>query len=667
MSPAKSLLLLLASSMLVVTGCWQARDHLPGDTGYKVREVRFEGASFDPGVTLRNKSAFRPDSLLFPGQFYNPYREGEDRRRIIAFWQTKGFFDVKVEGPFIKRDEVEKKADVTWKLDEGPAYTIASVTVENAPATAQSGLEDIVPFAKGDRLDLEKYRLVRIPLADYLRLRGHGHTEVWSRTFIDRVKKVVHWYYYVDAGPKTVVGNVTVKGNKAIPSETIVRRAGLVKGDPFDLAIQLKRESDLLDTGAFNIVKFATSADVEFLIGKLPPDTGGEMKPGMVDESGKFVGRKKLNPEIDIQITVVESPSAQVRFGLGGTVELTRLDAYASGKVLLRNVFGPLHHLAFDMKVGYGWLFRASNDDPLGIYGHGEVRYEYSGLFARLLDFRIFGRIEEKLFPGFHTRQVTAGMGFRSALGSRLFLDIVPMFRWEDTIGYGAAATTPEDAKRLKLSDETLMGFELAASLVWDERDNRVEALSGHFLKIWARFGPGAPLGTHRYLNLGLDVRGFIPVAENMSVALRGSGQFVLLGDEALPPGLRLFGGGAYGARVFGAQELTAYTSPCSSGASGPGCAGVAAGALSLVEASLEFRWLPFRQQLGAVVFVDAGAAGGGLNPFDNGVDVSAGIGGRVRLWYLPMALDIAVRLTDTRVETVWDRFMFFFRLGEAF
>jgi len=81
-------------------------------------------------------------------------------------------------------------------------------------------------------------------------------------------------------------------------------------------------------------------------------------------------------------------------------------------------------------------------------------------------------------------------------------------------------------------------------------------------------------------------------------------------------------------------------------------------------------RLLPFRKQYGAAAFVDAGGAGAGTNPFESGLSMAAGIGARVRLWYLPIAIDIAYRfMDDTTFSTDggFDRLLAFFRVGEAF
>ena len=99
-----------------------------------------------------------------------------------------------------------------------------------------------------------------------------------------------------------------------------------------------------------------------------------------------------------------------------------------------------------------------------------------------------------------------------------------------------------------------------------------------------------------------------------------------------------------------------------------PGVMGVLVGGRSLVEASTELRWLPYRKQFGTAVFVDAGEAGAGANPFADGVSLAAGLGGRLRLWYLPIAIDVAYRVVDSdHTGRAWDRLLAFVRVGEAF
>ena len=70
---------------------------------------------------------------------------------------------------------------------------------------------------------------------------------------------------------------------------------------------------------------------------------------------------------------------------------------------------------------------------------------------------------------------------------------------------------------------------------------------------------------------------------------------------------------------------------------------------------------------MGANLFVDIGGAGEGANPFDQGINVALGLGARVRLWYLPMSIDIAYRVAQVSALEQTSRFTAFFRIGEAF
>jgi len=81
-------------------------------------------------------------------------------------------------------------------------------------------------------------------------------------------------------------------------------------------------------------------------------------------------------------------------------------------------------------------------------------------------------------------------------------------------------------------------------------------------------------------------------------------------------------------------------------------------------------RYLPYRLPYGAGFFIDAGGVGADLNPFASGLSMAAGLGLRLRTWYIPIAIDISYRLLrDNNVQPFddIDSFQFFLRIGEAF
>lgn len=641
---------------------------LPGQSDYAVAELIFpDGLSLNP-APLRQTLAVRPDVFLIAGQPYNPWRQAEDRRRIAAFWKNYGYFDVVVDKADVTLRE-DKTAVVKWSLTEGSRYTLRAVEVKDPPAGFEAALKDAVPFAAGSPIDLQTMRVARHALADVLRQAGHLRCEVYSRTFVDKATKEVDWYFYVDPGPKSEVGEVTTRGNRKISTEAVLERAGYEKGEPLDLGTLRKRELDLMDTGAFAHARIYAATGTEFETGAvpweswIPPDTGGVLKADQVDESGRLVPRT-LAREVDLRVEVVEAPATQgqVRAAIG--MDLERVDPNLSARLVARNALGELNHLVVEGRLGYGLRWRGDVDDPLGLHGSAKLQWSRPGAIGRTGDLRLTLSFDEELYPGFHWRTAAAGLGLRTLIEPGLFFDIEPRFRWDEGVGLGTPTTPLADTA----APETTMAGEARVSLVWDERNDGVEALSGHLMALRLAV---APVGDLTWLRGEVDLRLFLPFNQDMGLALRaGAGWAAALSDEGMPIGARLFGGGAWGMRGFGTRRLSLYGEACG-GAAGDGeCREVPMGAASLFEGGLEFRWLPYRKQFGAVVFADLGAVGDGMNPFEDALELAVGLGLRIRLWHIPIGLDVAWRVTDdpafARIDAL-DQVLVFLRVGEAF
>lgn len=666
--------------LALVVGCGAERPtKVPGESDIAVSDVTLRSADgsdlsidYDP---LIPRLGMRADSLVLPMRYYSEFREYEDRRRITAYWQSRGFFDVEVALPITEfdQDQEEPSVALTWEITENERYSIHSVHLLHAPEEHEDALAEMISFGPGTTdIDFETFRKHRVEMAGHLRDHGYGHAMVYSRAFVDRDAKEIHWYYYVDAGPKTKIGKIVVDANVRVPADLIIERSGMVPGEEFNWAKSRAGEFDLLDTGAFASVFIRGSTDTVFIVPGDAPDTGGVLRDEQVDANGDLVPRE-LPEEVDLKIHVVEAPSQQLRVRAGAEFDPTRIDTGLASRLWLRNLFGPWHHLVLEGRLGYGWLWRDTTDDPTGLYGEALVRYLKPMLGARLLDFRWTARLRDELHPGFHLLELTTGPGVRSTLAQNLFFDTDLFFRYGLAIDFGPFDAATRDEFSLP-EEEDFLGPELQSSIVWDERDNPVEALSGHLLALRASFTPGDPLGTHRYLTLRPEARGFLPLTDSFSIGLRGEAGWALLGgDDGVPLGPRLFGGGAYGMRGFGRHRLSPTARSCPTppapGAAQVDCELGPVGGLSLVEASVEARLLPYLKPYGLVGFADFGGAGAEYNPFDTGVSMALGAGLRLRIWYLPIAFDAAYRLLrDNELQQPEDDpFLVFFRIGESF
>jgi translocation and assembly module TamA len=661
--PNLVVLVLAAFVALWAIGCHKERlPELPGETDVTISEITIESATSEP-LELAYGDLFmqlglRKGSLIVTPRYFNEFRLAEDKRRLEAWWQNYGYLDVEVNEPKLAWAPDQKSVAVHWTLKEGPAYRIGSVEVRRAPAGYAKVLPRYVSFSTGDRVDLEAYRHVRHEMAWRLQRDGWGHCIVYSRSYVDEERKLVHWVYWVDEGPRTRVGKIQIEGANKVGEDHILDRAGVAPGDAYSLEKKENIELDLLDTGAYaSVVVKPLNADVERVLPGVRPDTGGELKEHQVDANGNLVPRK-LDPDIDFRLVVVEAPSREVRARLGAEADPTRGDVYAGSNVFFRNLFGAYQHLVLEGRVGYGVLWSGDDDESSGAYGDALVRYVNAGMLGRLVDFRLSGRYRDVLYPDSRLREVSGGPGFRAKLARTLWLDVDALYRWEKDVGYGPFAQATRDAFDLP-DDDTAHGAELDATINWDARNDGIEPTKGHLLALRTAYSPGEGLSTNRYVVLAPEARGFLPLNDAWSLGVRTSFSWVLgATGDGVPLGPRLFGGGAWGMRGYGRDRLS------------PEAEDELIGGLSLTENSLELRWLPFRKTFGFAAFGDVGASGPAQNPFEDGTSVALGLGPRLRIWYFPIAIDASFRLVDHdelgSAKDV-DSYLVFLRLGEAF
>lgn len=637
---------IVAAAAVVVVACAPPRPPvLPGSTSIAVRAVTIDGGGEVDYAALRPKLGQRP------GETFNEFRLAEDRRRIRSYLQSIGYFDAVVAAPVVAGTPVA----IAWRVDEGARYTIGSVDVVGAPPAYAATFAAMIPFGVGDRVDLPTYRVVRQKLAARLREDGYGRATVASRTFVDRAARTVAWFYYVEPGPRTRIGAITILGNRRVPAEAIEARTGLRAGGGYSAAEKRRAELALLDTGAFASATVLSEADDPGPAAH--PDRGGVITADQLDADGRFVPRT-LAEDVAVRIAVVEAPARQLRAEVGVEADRSRVDAYAGARVVFRDLFAPFQHLLVEGNVGHGWFI--DDGDPVqGLYGGALAQYQRPGFLAHALELRLTARWRDTLRPSALVRTLAAGPSVRATVAPTTFVEAEVGYQYDQTRGLPMLDAV--DGLALP-SDDATHGVELAASLVIDRRDDRVEPTDGWLASARVAYAPGAVGSGHRWLQVIGEARGFVPLTAAWSLAGRARyGAVTLGGDDGVPLAARLFGGGVDGMRGFERDRLAPVA--CAMGA-----CDVVVGGRGLAEASAELRYLPPLKLYGAALFVDAGAAGAGLDPLAAGVSLALGAGLRLRSWYLPLAIDVAYRLVDhDDVGAAWDRVRAFVHIGEAF
>ena len=653
----------------LLTACAQtAVEKVPGDTDITFTRI---SVSAKPGTTevdvgpLYGKLGSRVSTALFTPRKYNPFRVAEDKRRIQSYLATQGYFDATVDEPQVRVSETKKEATLAFTYDAGKLYTLADIAFRGLPEGIS--LDGYLKAKPAGSYDLEALRVARYDMAVALQRQGYGHARVYVRSYLDRREKAVHVVYFCDPGPKTKVGSIRVEGNKKVTEEDIRARLGLAVGDPYSLAERERAESDLLDTGAFTQVVVESNAETEQYLGDVP-DSGGVIPDDRIDDAGNL-GPRAVPETVDLVVHVDEAPKVKVKLRATGELDPTRIDATAGAAIEMPNAFGSQHHLLVRGRIGFGYLWRDETEQPTGLYGDVLLRYTRPGLIGRTGDGRLSARYRDVLYPGFHLREFTVGPGVRSTVAKDVYFDIDAYFRAAGQIDFGPFAED-ERAKYALAKKNTYVGAEIAAALVWDGRNDPVEPTSGHLLALRASGSPVPGENAGTYMQVAPEARAFLPLSTSFTLAGRASAGFVFgYGDSGVPLGPRLFGGGSFGMRGYGRDRLSPVAATCVPALqpnAPPVCRNEFVGGLSLAEASLELRYLPPLKQAGFTIFVDAGGAGARQNPFAEGIAIAAGLGPRLRLWYVPLSVDVSYRFVEGGQLTERG-LLVFARIGEAF
>lgn len=654
--------------MLLAPGCHKQRpEKVPGETDLEINEISLR-ADDDQGlhldtVALLNKLGLRKGGPIYTHRYYNPFRLIEDRRRIQSYWQTGGYYEAEVPEPEVT---IGAKVTVRWVVHEGPRYELSGVEVRQAPEGVSDELRAMAPSRPGQVYDLEAMRVARYDMAARLQRAGYAHARVYSRAYVSRAERRFHWVYLVDAGPRTRIRSVRVEGAKRLSSDAVLRRAGLSVGEPFSLDREERAEFDLLDMGSFASANVDSGADVEQYVGDVP-DSGGVLGEGQVDAQGNLVPRT-LPEGLDLVIRLVEAPRTQVKLRASVEADPTRADASAGGEIWRRDLFDSPNHLTIEGRLGYGHLWKDDVGQPSGLYGEAQLRTTHPGLLGRVVDGRLTARYRDTLFPDFHLRELTVGPGLRSTLAPGLFLDLDAVLRRGEQVGLGAIDAATRDALELP-DDDVALGLQLDAAIVHDRRNDPAEPTAGHLLSLRSALAPGGAVGSHRYLLIEPEIRGFLPFNASFSAAVRAhAGWATLASGAGVPQGARFFGGGAYGFRGVGRDRLSPVATRCFQQDGAQVCDQAFVGGLSLAEGSIELRYLPPLKQAGLVAFFDVGGSSGEVNPFAPGLSAAVGFGPRVRLWYLPIAVEYAYGfLSNGKSANVRDASQIFLRIGESF
>src|SRR4051794_4741585 len=227
-----------------------------------VRSIEFIGNNAYSSYRLKDVIKTHESNLLSflgGGDVYDPDRVEADRDLIRRFYLKHGFADVQVVAALTEYDPERKGFLVTFKIEEGQQYRVASVDFQSSIATLDpNALRSFSRVSIGSLYNAEALEKSVEEMQIEASRRGYAFAIVRPRGDRNFETHTVTITYGIDEGPRTYIERINVRGNTRTRDYVIRREFDLAEGDAYNRALVDRAERRLKNLDFFKTVKILT-------------------------------------------------------------------------------------------------------------------------------------------------------------------------------------------------------------------------------------------------------------------------------------------------------------------------------------------------------------------------------------------------------------------------
>jgi outer membrane protein insertion porin family len=220
-------------------------------------------------------------SFLGGGDTYDPDRVEADRDLIRRFYLKHGFADVQVVAALTEYDPQRKGFLVTFKIEEGQQYRVASVNFQSSIGTLDGNtLSSFSRVYVGSLYNAEALEKSVEEMQIEASRRGYAFAIVRPRGDRNFEAHTVSITFTIDEGPRTYIERINIRGNTRTRDYVIRREFDISEGDAYNRALVDRAERRLKNLDFFKTVKITTepgsSSDRVILVVDLEEKSTGD-------------------------------------------------------------------------------------------------------------------------------------------------------------------------------------------------------------------------------------------------------------------------------------------------------------------------------------------------------------------------------------------------------
>src|ERR1700733_4848599 len=249
-----------------------------------IKTIEFVGNVAYSSYRLKDVIKTRESNLLsFLGgnDVYDPDRIEADRDLIRRFYLSHGFADVQVVAALTEYDPDKKGFLVSFKIEEGQQYRVASVNFQSSIATLDGNtLSSFSRVYVGSLYNAEALEKSVEEMQIEASRRGYAFAVVKPRGDRNFEAHTVSITFAIDEGPRTYIERIEIKGNTRTRDYVIRREFDISEGDAYNRALVDRAERRLKNLDFFKTVKITTepgsSSDRVILVVDLEEKSTGD-------------------------------------------------------------------------------------------------------------------------------------------------------------------------------------------------------------------------------------------------------------------------------------------------------------------------------------------------------------------------------------------------------
>jgi len=227
-----------------------------------IKQIEFVGNVAYSSYRLKDIIKTKESNLLsFLGgaDVYDPDRVEADRDLIRRFYLKNGYADVQVVAALTEYDPARKGFQVTFKIEEGQQYRVASVNFASSIATLDgNSLSSFSRVHVGSRYNAEALEKSVEEMQIEASRRGYAFAVVKPRGDRNFEAHTVSITFAIDEGPRVYIERINLKGNTRTRDYVIRREFDVSEGDAYNRALVDRAERRLKNLDFFKTVKITT-------------------------------------------------------------------------------------------------------------------------------------------------------------------------------------------------------------------------------------------------------------------------------------------------------------------------------------------------------------------------------------------------------------------------